>query len=78
MSRRVAVSGYYGFGNTGDEAIALAITREIKKRGMTPLLLSQTPQETAQTFGCEAAARMKPGALLAAVARSQILPSGGG
>ena len=78
MTRRVAVSGYYGFGNTGDEAIALAITREIRKRGMTPLLLSNTPQESAQAFGSEAAARMKPGPLLAAVARSSVLLSGGG
>ncbi|MFK7601403.1 polysaccharide pyruvyl transferase CsaB [Deinococcus sp. SM5_A1] len=78
MSRRVAVSGYYGFGNTGDEAIALAITREIRKRGMTPLLLSNTPQESAQTFGSEAAARMKPLPLLSAVARSSVLLSGGG
>ncbi|OLV19744.1 polysaccharide pyruvyl transferase CsaB [Deinococcus marmoris] len=78
MSRRVAVSGYYGFGNTGDEAIALAITREIRKRGMTPLLLSNTPQESAQTYGSEAAARMKPLPLLSAVARSSVLLSGGG
>ena len=78
MTRRVAVSGYYGFGNTGDEAIALAITREIKKRGLTPLLLSNTPQASAQTFGSEAAARMKPLPLLSALARSQVLLSGGG
>lgn len=78
MSRRVAVSGYYGFGNTGDEAIALAITREVKKRGMTPLLLSNTPQASAQTFGSEAAARMQPASLLFALARSRVLLSGGG
>jgi polysaccharide pyruvyl transferase WcaK-like protein len=29
---KVTVSGYYGFGNTGDEAIALAITREWRAR----------------------------------------------
>lgn len=75
---RVAVSGYYGFGNTGDEAIALAITRELKKQGATPLLLSNTPQETARTYGCESAARMRPGALLGALARSQVVLSGGG
>lgn len=75
---RVAVSGYYGFGNTGDEAIALAITRELKKQGATPLLLSNTPEETARAYGCESAARMRPAALLGALARSQVVLSGGG
>ncbi|MDV6374763.1 polysaccharide pyruvyl transferase CsaB [Deinococcus arenicola] len=75
---RVAVSGYYGFGNTGDEAIALAITREVKKRGLTPLLLSNTPTQSAQTFDCEAAARMQPVALLRALVQSKVLLSGGG
>lgn len=75
---RVTVSGYYGFGNTGDEAIALAITRELKKHGVRPLLLSQTPVESARLYDCETAERMKPAALLGAVARSQVLFSGGG
>lgn len=75
---RVAVSGYYGFGNTGDEAIALAITRELKAQGVTPLLLSQTPEETARTYGCESAPRMNPAGLLGALARSQVVLSGGG
>lgn len=75
---RVTVSGYYGFGNTGDEAIALAITRELKRRGAVPLLLSNTPAETARTYGCESAARMNPAALLGALARSQVVLSGGG
>ncbi len=75
---RVAVSGYYGFGNTGDEAIALAISRELRAQGHTPLLLSNTPAETARLYGCESAARMKPAALLGALLRSQVLLSGGG
>jgi polysaccharide pyruvyl transferase CsaB len=75
---RVAVSGYYGFGNTGDEAIALAITRELKGQGATPLLLSNTPAETARLYGCESAARMRPLGLLGALARSKVVLSGGG
>ncbi|GHF41233.1 polysaccharide pyruvyl transferase CsaB [Deinococcus metalli] len=75
---RVAVSGYYGFGNTGDEAIALAITRELKKLGHTPVLLSNTPAESAALYGCESAARMSPGPLLWALLRSPVVLSGGG
>jgi polysaccharide pyruvyl transferase CsaB len=75
---KVTVSGYYGFGNTGDEAIALAITRELKRRGQTPVLLSNTPEATAETYGCESAPRMKPAGLLSAIARSGVVLSGGG
>lgn len=75
---RVAVSGYYGFGNTGDEAIALAITRELKKLGHTPVLLSNTPEESAALYGCESVPRMTPGPLLWALLRSRVVLSGGG
>ncbi|WP_295822377.1 polysaccharide pyruvyl transferase CsaB [uncultured Deinococcus sp.] len=75
---RVAVSGYYGFGNTGDEAIALAITRELKKLGHTPVLLSNTPEESAALYGCESVARMAPAPLLWALLRSRVVLSGGG
>ena len=74
----VVVSGYYGFGNTGDEAIALAITRELKKQGHTPVLLSDTPQETARLYGCQSAARMQPLAVLRAVGGAGLVLSGGG
>lgn len=75
---RVVVSGYYGFGNTGDEAIALAISRELRARHVTPVLLSQDPAATARDCGCESAPRMRPGALLATLARAQVVFSGGG
>ncbi|UBV42563.1 polysaccharide pyruvyl transferase CsaB [Deinococcus taeanensis] len=75
---KVTVSGYYGFGNTGDEAIALAITRELRQRHVTPLLLSNTPEETARTYGCDSEPRMQPAAVLGALLRSQVLLSGGG
>lgn len=75
---KVLVSGYYGFGNTGDEAIALAITRELKKQGHTPVLLSENPAETARLYGCQSVARMKPGALLPALLSARVVLSGGG
>ncbi len=72
------MSGFYGFGNTGDEAIALAISRELQAAGHAPLLLSQTPEQTAQLYACRSAARMNPLSLLRAVAGCQVLLSGGG
>ncbi|WP_293911462.1 polysaccharide pyruvyl transferase family protein, partial [Deinococcus sp.] len=74
----VTVSGYYGFGNTGDEAIALAISRELIRRGHSPLLLSQTPAQTARLYGCRSEARTSPLPLLRAVGGAGVLLSGGG
>lgn len=75
---KVVISGYYGFANTGDEAIALAITRELKKQGHTPILLSNTPEESAALYGCQAVPRMKPAELLKTIAGADVLLSGGG
>ena len=75
---KITVSGYYGFGNTGDEAIALAIVRELHSLGHTPTLLSQTPAETAALYGCRAAARMRPLPLVQALSGGEVLLSGGG
>ncbi len=72
------MSGFYGFGNTGDEAIALAISRELQAAGHVPTLLSQTPDQTARLYGCRSAARMNPLSLLKAVMGCQVLLSGGG
>lgn len=75
---KVVVSGYYGFGNTGDEAILLSITRELKKQGHEPVVLSNTPAETAKLYGCQSVARMKPQAVLPALLGAGLVLSGGG
>lgn len=75
---KVVLSGYYGFANTGDEAILLAITRELKRLGHTPIVLSQTPSDTAQNYGVKSAARMQPLELLGALWGADALLSGGG
>ena len=74
----VTVSGYYGFGNTGDEAIALAIVRELRALGHAPTLLSRTPAETAARYDCRTAARMRPLPLVRATSGGEVLLSGGG
>ncbi len=75
---KVVLSGYYGFANTGDEAILLAITRELKRLGHMPIVLSQTPSDTAQKYGVVSRARMQPLELLAALWNADALLSGGG
>jgi len=73
----VALSGYYGFGNAGDEAILMSLVREARRRGVEPLVLSADPRATESLHGV-AATRRTGAAALAAVARSQGLLSGGG
>ncbi|GGQ97207.1 polysaccharide pyruvyl transferase CsaB [Deinococcus ruber] len=74
----ITVSGYYGFHNTGDEAIALSISRELKARGHAPLLLSREPAQTAAAYGCASAARMSLPGLLRSLLGAQMVWSGGG
>jgi polysaccharide pyruvyl transferase CsaB len=73
---RILVSGYYGFGNAGDEAILSAIVRGLA--GHRLCVLSGDPEATRREHGVDAVPRTHPGALAAAVARSDLVLSGGG
>lgn len=77
---RVAVSGYYGFNNTGDEAILLALTTTLKtlSQGVEITAFSHSPRETRQSYGIKAVNRWNPLAVLWTLARSDLLISGGG
>ncbi len=74
----VALSGYYGFGNAGDEAILLAIVREARRRGVEPVALSADPAATEAMHGVAAVPRTRPGAVARLLLRSEGLLSGGG
>jgi len=62
----VGVAGYYGFKNTGDEAILEAIVRELKARGHEVVALSGDPKRTREEHGIRAYHRLNPLALLKA------------
>jgi polysaccharide pyruvyl transferase CsaB len=53
------LSGYYGFGNTGDEAILCALVKELRERFRQAelVVLSQSPEETARQHGVRAVNR---------------------
>ncbi len=85
LARTIVVSGYYGFNNSGDEAvlhaIATALRDEAKALGAPApriVVLSGDPAETARLHGVEAAHRMRPLAVLGALRRADALISGGG
>jgi polysaccharide pyruvyl transferase CsaB len=80
LSRRYVISGYYGFGNLGDEALLGIITAELRRRHPDCAIdvLSNDPAETARTYGVEATPRADIGAVKRAIGRADAVLSGGG
>lgn len=79
---RIALSGYYGCGNTGDEAVLAGIVESFRRRGGDNAadftVLSQDPADTERRHGLRAVDRMKLASLRAALRESDLLISGGG
>ena len=84
VSVRLAVSGYYGCGNAGDEAvlagIKTAIARQAAQRGVKAelVVLSQNPDETTRLHGLPAVFRMSAKEVRRTLRDSDLLLSGGG
>ena len=77
---RIAMSGYYGFGNSGDEAILSSITQNLLSAtdALDITVLSKDPKETRSRFGCRAVDRFSVVRVLQALGRCDVLISGGG
>ena len=77
---RFLVSGYYGFGNIGDEALLRIIASQLKTRYPFATIdaLSAKPEETAHELGIEATPRWDQAAVREAIARADVVLSGGG
>lgn len=73
---RVLISGYYGFGNLGDEALLSGLIGGLRAQGHTPVVLSGDPRATEEQHGVEAVHRLR--GLAGAVTRADALVSGGG
>ncbi|WP_028608261.1 polysaccharide pyruvyl transferase CsaB [Paenibacillus harenae] len=82
--RRIVISGYYGFHNSGDEAVLRSILLALEEQGhaqdvqVQPVVLSADPAWTSRMYGVEAVRRMHPGDLWKALRGSDGLISGGG
>lgn len=70
------VSGYYGFGNLGDEAILEVLCSQLKSESI--VVLSNNPRKTASTFSVEARSRWKLAKVFALFQRTKLFVSGGG
>lgn len=81
---RIAISGYYGFRNSGDEAVLRSILLALEEQGreqgvrIEPVVLSADPTWTEQMYGVAAAPRMHPKSLFATLRSCNGLISGGG
>ena len=76
----VVMSGYYGFNNTGDEAIMLSMHKNIQQMGENYhiTVLSNKPKETKEKYGIEAVYRFGFMDVFRAIHRCDVLLSGGG
>lgn len=74
------ISGYYGFGNPGDEAILASMAGALRRAipGVRITVLSADPPRTERWHQVKAVKRTSPRGVLAAVLRAHLLISGGG
>lgn len=83
-SKKLVISGYYGFRNSGDEAvlksILTALEEESQRSNVTiePIVLSIDPAWTSSMYGVRAVHRMKLKEVREALKESDGLISGGG
>lgn len=77
---RILISGYFGFGNTGDEAVLAAMASHL--RSLAPdveiTALSSDPGHTERVHGVRAVPRMQLSGVLDAMRRCDVFVSGGG
>lgn len=82
--QKLVLSGYYGFRNSGDEAVLKSILTALAEAGkvegvrIEPIILSARPEETRDMYGVEAVHRMNFSEVRRAIASSNGLISGGG
>lgn len=80
--KRIAISGYYGFQNAGDEAVlaglVMALRAAAPRQEVEITALSIDPQRTMLEHGISAAHRYRIGPLIRTISRSDLLLSGGG
>jgi polysaccharide pyruvyl transferase CsaB len=83
-TRTIVISGYYGYGNSGDEAVLQSILLALEEQGrqaglaIDPVVLSARPAETTRMYGVRSANRLKLSEVIGAIRKSDGLISGGG
>jgi polysaccharide pyruvyl transferase CsaB len=82
--KRIVLSGYYGYDNSGDEAVLQSILYALQEQGqkqgiqIEPIVLSGNPERTVQMYGVRVYHRMNLLQVIKAIRESDGLISGGG
>ncbi|KNF09174.1 polysaccharide pyruvyl transferase [Gottschalkia purinilytica] len=78
--RKVLISGYYGFNNSGDDAILKAIVNDLKRldKNIEISVLSGTPEATEKIYKIKAINRINFFKVVKAINEADLLISGGG
>ena len=76
----ILISGYYGFKNSGDDALLLAILHDLKeqKPDIKTVVLSKSPKETSRLYNVKAVDRLNPFSVIFNMMKTKMLISGGG
>ena len=78
---RVALAGYYGFGNLGDELLARASLEALERADVGRegvVMLSNDPEGSRRAFGVDSVSRWRPRGVASALRSSETLLLGGG
>lgn len=80
LEKSILISGYYGFDNSGDDAILKAIVKDIKQynKNIRITVLSNDPDKTESMYDVKAVNRFKLQEVIRAINSSSLLISGGG
>ena len=80
MKNKIFITGYYGFGNTGDEAILTAMLAHLRelRPDLQVTVTSATPEKTAAAYGVAAILWSDAFAMLEAVRQADLVIIGGG
>lgn len=76
----IIMSGYYGFNNSGDDALLTAIINNLSiyKKNVRILTLSKNPKQTKRIFKVDAINRFNPFSVIKAMLKSKVFLNGGG
>jgi polysaccharide pyruvyl transferase CsaB len=84
LTKKIVISGYYGFHNSGDEAVLQSILLALQEVSagqairFEPIVLSANPEHTTNAYGVKAVSRTNLRQLWTTIRQADALISGGG
>ena len=78
MSKKVLISGYYGYDNFGDEAILAVLVDYLRQKNADITVISNKPLKTSRSYGVKAVKNFNLLSLIFSIFRTDVLISGGG